>query len=291
MKCGNPEDTERPRKTGCSKMAQVSCRVFLLLIICCRTGSSAFDNTTDLFLRRCEMECNLRRDVMTCGKYRVVRWLSTVVREKEFTYGPFRVIRIPSMQKQSLLPHLPRSWTFKSGVIEILSFIRNSVEDLLTKRAIVYTVDNTAGATSRGFTSNLMLLDDDELKRLQEKKEEGDWRIFKKKKSWILPLLILLNLIKLKFLLLPIILGVHFIKKLLVFGSIILSSILAHLKVCKVHQHPHTHTHTHPFQFWSTAAEASVDYPSGYAQDEGILHRNDYQVGYPSYQILRNPYG
>jgi len=76
------------------------------------------------------------------------------------------------MQKQSLLPHLPRSWTFKSSVIEILSFIRNSVEDLLTKRAIVYTVDNTAGA-ARSFASNLMLLDDDELKRLQEKKEEG----------------------------------------------------------------------------------------------------------------------
>jgi len=91
----------------------------------------------------------------------------------------------------------------------------------------------------------------------------GDWRIFKKKKSLIFPLLILLNLIKLKFLLLPIILGVHFIKKLLVFGSIILSSILAHLKVCKAHQHPHAHTHSHPFQLWSTAAEASVDYPSG----------------------------
>jgi len=77
------------------------------------------------------------------------------------------------MQKQSLLPRLPRSWILKNGVIEILSFIRNSVEDLLTKRAIVYTVDNTAGAASRSFASNLMLLDDDELKRLQEKKEEG----------------------------------------------------------------------------------------------------------------------
>lgn len=85
----------------------------------------------------------------------------------------------------------------------------------------------------------------------------GDWRIFKKKKSLILPILILLNLIKLKLLLLPVFLGVHFIKKLLVLGSLILPSVLAHLKVCKV---PHQ---THPYHIWSTAAEATADYPSG----------------------------
>lgn len=245
------------------------------------------DNTTDLFLQKCEMECSLRGDFPSCGKYRVVRWLNTIVREKEFSYGPFRIIRIPSVQKQSFLPHLPRSRAFKSSIIEILQFIRNSVEDLLTKRAIVYTIDNSAAA--RGFSS-LMFIDDDELQRLQDKKEpEGDWRIFKKKKNLIFPILILLNLIKLKLLLLPIILGVHFIKKLLVLGSIILPSILAHLKVCKV-QHSHSH-HTHPFQLWSTAAEATVDYPSGYEQEENAWHRNDYQLGYPNYQILRNPYG
>lgn len=87
----------------------------------------------------------------------------------------------------------------------------------------------------------------------------GDWRIFKKKKSIILPVLILLNLLKLKLLLLPVFLGVHFIKKLLVLGSLILPSVLAHLKVCKV-QHNH---HPHPYHIWSTAAEAPPDYPSG----------------------------
>jgi len=86
----------------------------------------------------------------------------------------------------------------------------------------------------------------------------GDWRIFKKKKSIILPILILLKLLKLKLLLLPIFLGVHFIKKLLVLGSLILPSILAHLKICKVQ--PHTH---HPFHLWSTAADTTVDYPTG----------------------------
>lgn len=92
----------------------------------------------------------------------------------------------------------------------------------------------------------------------------GDWRIFKKKKSIILPILILLNLIKLKLLILPIFLGVHFIKKLLVLGSLILPSVLAHLKICKVQQpHAYAHKNTHPFHLWSSAAEAPADYPSG----------------------------
>ena len=89
----------------------------------------------------------------------------------------------------------------------------------------------------------------------------GDWRIFKKKKNIIFPILILLNLIKLKLLLLPIFLGVHFIKKLLVLGSLILPSVFAHLKICKV-QHPHAH-HAHPFHLWSTAADTTADYPTG----------------------------
>ncbi|XP_032663046.1 uncharacterized protein LOC116840448 [Odontomachus brunneus] len=280
MRCGG-----RGWPCEAGRVARLSCWLFLLLIVCSRPcHSAAFDNTTDPFVQKCQMECSLRRDFAACSKYKVARWLHTLVREKEFSYGPFRVIRIPSMHKQSFLPNLPRSRAFKSSITEVLNFIRNNVEDLLTKRAIVYTIDNSA-IGSRGFSSGLMVMDDDEIKKLQNKEEEGDWRIFKKKKSIILPVLILLNLLKLKLLLLPVFLGVHFIKKLLVLGSLVLPSVLAHLKVCKV---PHNH-HSHPYHIWSTAAEAPADYPSGYAGDD--WHRNDYQLGYPSFQIFRNPYG
>ncbi|XP_025992076.1 uncharacterized protein LOC105198799 [Solenopsis invicta] len=282
---------EWSRKIGCPKVTQVSCWMFILLIICSRqTQSLVFDNTTD-FVQKCQLECSFKKDYTTCGKYKVVKWLNTVVKEKEFSYGPFRIIRIPSIYKQSFLPYLPRSRAFKSGITETLTFVRDSVEDLLTTRAIVYTIDNSAGA--REFSSNLMLMDEDELDRLKESKEpEGDWRIFKKKKSIILPILILLNLVKLKLLLLPIFLGVHFIKKLLVLGSLILPSVFAHLRICKVPRPNASHGHhAHPYQIWSTAEDTSVDYPTGYGQDDTNWHRNDYQLGYPSYQILRNPYG
>lgn len=79
------------------------------------------------------------------------------------------------MYKQPFLPSLPRSRTFRGGITEVLSFIRNSIEDLLTKRAIVYTIDNSAGG--RSFPSALMVLDEDELERIKDKKEsEGKIR-------------------------------------------------------------------------------------------------------------------
>lgn len=192
------------------------------------------------------------------------------------------------MQQNPLLPKLPRSRAFKSSIMDTLEFLRENVNDLLTKRAIVYTIESPTNA--RTIFDGPLIMDEDELEDMKKRKETaGDWRIFKKKKSLILPLLILLNLFKLKLLLLPIFLGVHFIKKLLVLGSLIAPSILAHLKVCKVQPHQ-----TYPYHTWATAAEAPVDYPTGYGgEDAAWAHRNDIQghLGYPVYHGYRNPYG
>lgn len=84
-------------------------------------------------------------------------------------------------------------------------------------------------------------------------------RLFhKKKKAIILPVLILLNLLKIKLILIPIFLGVHLIKKLIIIGGLFVPGFLSKLRICKV---PH-HGFTFPFH-WGTAAEAPVDYPSG----------------------------
>nr|XP_031847374.1 uncharacterized protein LOC116433438 [Nomia melanderi] len=247
----------------------------------------ALRNSSSTFVERCRADCSLQKDFASCGKYRVVRWLHDV-REKEFSYGSFRVIRIPSMPSQTILPKLPQSRVFKSGAVEALNFVRDTVEDLLTKRAIVYTIDNSVAG--RSFGRMPMIMDEDEITQLQSRAEtHDDSRLLKKKKSVILPLLILLNLLKLKLLLLPIFLGVHFIKKLLVLGSLVLPSVLSHLKICKVPPHPQTY----PYHNWATAAEAPVDYPTGYGQEEAWAHRNDYQ-GYPAAvynPYHRNPYG
>lgn len=71
------------------------------------------------------------------------------------------------MHKQSFLPYLPRSRAFKSSITETLNFVRDSVEDLLTKRAIVYTIDNSA--VTRTFPLDMMLVDEDELTQMKDK--------------------------------------------------------------------------------------------------------------------------
>lgn len=79
------------------------------------------------------------------------------------------------MYKQSFLPNLPRSRKFKGGIVEVLNFVRDGIEDLLTKRAIVYTIDNSAGG--RSFPSALMVMDEDEIERIKDNKEsEGKIR-------------------------------------------------------------------------------------------------------------------
>lgn len=85
MKCGYFGVLECFCKFGCPKATQISCWMFILLIICSRrTHSLTFDNTTDLFVQKCQMECNSKKDIITCGKYKVVKWLNIIVREKVF---------------------------------------------------------------------------------------------------------------------------------------------------------------------------------------------------------------
>ncbi|XP_017767746.1 PREDICTED: uncharacterized protein LOC108556245 [Eufriesea mexicana] len=263
--------------------------VLLVILLAIPGHVFAFDNSTDTFVEKCRVDCTLHKDVIHCGRYRVVRWLYDVVREKEFSYGPIRVVRISAMSEQSILPKFPQSRIFKSDAIETLNFIRDIAEDLLTKRVVVYTIDNSV--TARSLGSAPMIMDEDELSQMRSGKvPEGNWRLLKKKKSIILPILILLNLLKLKLLLLPIFLSIHFIKKLLLLASLLAPSILSRLKICKLAQ---PHSQAYPYHTWSTAAEGPVDYPTGYGQDEAWSHRNDYQgnVAYMGYHGVRNPYG
>ncbi|XP_047345424.1 uncharacterized protein LOC124947378 isoform X5 [Vespa velutina] len=217
--------------------------IFFLFLFFTEICAATYLNSSNTFLERCRLDCSLQRDFASCGKYKVARWLNELVKEKEFTYGPFRIIRISSMQQESLLPKLPRPRAFKRNIFDTLDFLRENVNDLLTKRVVVYTIENPTNG--RSFTSGPMIMDEDELQEIQGRKEAE--------------------------------------------GSLIAPSILAHLKVCKVPTHPVYSYHT-----WATAAEAPVDYPTGYGhEDTGWAHRNDIQghLAYPAYHGYRNPYG
>ncbi|XP_011505164.1 PREDICTED: uncharacterized protein LOC105367984 isoform X2 [Ceratosolen solmsi marchali] len=211
-----------------------------------------------------------------------------MVYPQEYSYGPFKIIKIPRIQSGRLLPEVLRTKT--SNIAETLYFIREAAEDLLTRRAIVYTVEQSPGAEI--FKNGLMVLDDDELSHVRKSRtfeaSKGSFRIFKKKKNIILPILILLNLLKLKLLIFPIFLGVHFIKKLLILGSLLLPSILSHLKICKIAQQPFPYHHWQP-----PGAEYALDFSHAYGQQDSWDHRNDVLGNaYDSYydHSLYNPF-
>ncbi|CAB0030503.1 unnamed protein product [Trichogramma brassicae] len=190
------------------------------------------DNSTEMLLNRCRRDCAIYRNVMSCGKFKALQWIDNAVKEKEYVYGPLKIIKLPASAAsgERFLPPVPRSKK-PSLMSETMYFLRESAEELLTRRALVYTVEQPQGARSLS-SSGIMVLDEEELGQMQRARTfdvtftaDGKNRLFhKKKKSIILPILILLNLLKLKLILLPIFFGVHFIKKLLVLGSLLLPS-------------------------------------------------------------------
>lgn len=82
------------------------------------------------------------------------------------SYGPFKVIKIPSTYHQSILPELPKTRNLKFGVSETLNFVRDIAEHLIKRRAIIYTYEPVS-FYSRSFTAGPMILDEDELAEMQ----------------------------------------------------------------------------------------------------------------------------
>ena len=78
----------------------------------------------------------------------------------------------------------------------------------------------------------------------------------KKKKIYLL--LPLLLFFKLKMLLVPILLGVLFIKKLLILGAVLLPSLMSLVKLCKPNL-------PHSYAGWNSAPDASGEYSTGYS--------------------------
>ncbi|XP_008548231.1 uncharacterized protein LOC103571738 [Microplitis demolitor] len=264
----------------------IKCVIFLLfiLMIYINNVDAEFVNETlsSDFVARCRRDCVIKRDVVVCGKYRVARWLNQVVREKEFSYGPVKLIKIPSMTEEEILPNVSKAAkNYKFGVADTLNFLRELAEEIIKRRALVYTFQ-PALTTGRTFSNAPIVVDEDQLAQMQKGATDGARIFHKKKKAIIFPILILLNLIKLKMMLIPIFLGVHLIKKLIIIGGLFVPGFLSKLRICKV---PH-HGLSFPFH-WGTAAEAPVDYPSGYGnEDPGWSHRNDIYpglgAGYPA---------
>lgn len=85
---------------------------------------------------------------------------------QEYVYGPLKVIEIPEIRPGPVLPQISKPRWFKAGMDETLTFVRDIAEEMLTRRALVYTVDHSSGA--RAFASGPIILDEDELAEIQQ---------------------------------------------------------------------------------------------------------------------------
>ncbi|XP_046428984.1 uncharacterized protein LOC124183885 isoform X1 [Neodiprion fabricii] len=269
--------------------SSLGCTIFLL---CCLNLSiiCGLESSNASYVDECRLDCARLREPFSCGKFRAVQWLHNLTTHKDIRYGSFRLIRLSSVMEESVLPELPRFRGFES-YSKFLTFLRSSVDDMLTRRALVYTVEQPSIA--RSFSSGPTILDTDELEEFLESGRSSEARLLHKKKkktlSVILPLLILLKIIKLKLILLPILIGVHFIKKILIIGALAITSILANLKYCRL---PPANHHPVAYSAWSTAAETPMDFTATGHEDDGWSQKIDVMATHEPIvaSIQRHPY-
>lgn len=88
---------------------------------------------------------------------------------QEFSYGPFRLVRIPSLEDHSIFPKLPKVNETRNGLVATLNFVRDAAEDMLTKRALVYTMEPSTGA--RSLSSGPIVVDEDEFSKMKLQKK------------------------------------------------------------------------------------------------------------------------
>ncbi|PNF33308.1 hypothetical protein B7P43_G07743 [Cryptotermes secundus] len=148
----------------------------------------------------------------------------------------------------------------------LYKFTLREAENFLRTHALALRIP-TGSATSRDIDAgqNPRIVDEDHPEKdLQDDNATTEGRGKKKKVALLLPLLLFL---KLKALLVPILLGVLFIKKLLILAAILLPSLLSFIKLCKP-------SHGHSYSGWISAPDISGDYSSGYSHSGG--YHGDY---------------
>lgn len=88
MKCNINKKTTKYHEISticCNKLPKNLFKYVLLVLIFSTKYSNSIgtnNTTSNDFVERCRRDCVIKRDVVVCGKYRVVRWLHEVVREK-----------------------------------------------------------------------------------------------------------------------------------------------------------------------------------------------------------------
>lgn len=68
-----------------NRIHRIGCALFVVILCLSSSASSRIFNSSSgnsTYVDRCRADCAVHKDLISCGKFRVVRWLNDIAREK-----------------------------------------------------------------------------------------------------------------------------------------------------------------------------------------------------------------
>ncbi|XP_067008003.2 uncharacterized protein [Anabrus simplex] len=210
----------------------------------------------DMYLDEAYDTCLQYRTSLKCAKYKALKYLYDITSPYQghndaiVLGNAVKLVTIPRKPSEPSSPLFPDSQprSTDSELDKVFGFALRRMERFIMARAVSVDLP-VATPGARGLDEDAPRLVDEN----QQLEEEGRGK--KKKLALLLPLALAF---KIKALLVPTLLGVLFIKKLLVLGAVLLPGLLSYVKYCRPPPHHHTHAvHTGYSADFDSASEFS----------------------------------
>ncbi|XP_065155158.1 uncharacterized protein [Atheta coriaria] len=202
-----------------NKMFAIGCSLLVFVIISV--------NGQDDYLQDAAQSCHRDRDMISCGKYNLLRFLDTAgsatVLETNTSY-PVQLVKIHDPDESGSFFNEGRALANEGEFGKMLQFLQKRADRFLRTQGITVPLPD-------GFR----VIDDDD-----NNVEEARGRVGPKKRG-LISLLTLFGVFKVKVLLALALLGIFFIKKIFLIGALVLPSILHNLKAKCAHVLPPHH--------------------------------------------------
>lgn len=68
-----------------NRIHRIGCALFVIILCLSSSASSHIFNSSSgnsTYVEKCRADCAVHKDLISCGKFRVVRWLNDIAREK-----------------------------------------------------------------------------------------------------------------------------------------------------------------------------------------------------------------
>nr|XP_022917859.1 uncharacterized protein LOC111427106 [Onthophagus taurus] len=178
-----------------------------------------FARSEDQYLEESQGQCSTKKDVISCAKYRVLKYITNYTENSFFegSFGPLRMTRYDEVdgEEESLFSgETPRFLSGYSEVGKFFNFVRRQVDHFLNRQSLLVSLPEGARFIS---------LDSD--------RKGVDSRGKKKKADLLISLLTLFKVFKIKVLVALALAGILVIKKVLLVGAFILPSVIHNLKM------------------------------------------------------------